>query len=454
MNERTWSSTIADTESPAPGTLQSDSLDALKYYFHEIDEGKLRQPDVTPAELLKLGKLAKNGLEEPMVNMIDGLTHSLAIAEAEQPEAVSAPKEYGWSLLSADEVQQLSQYHRGGSLHGEESEPTYKDSLQKGYAEHKTSPLADALQGWSSTIGSPLVDKDVIVFDLSDVAGEATLPVGHSYTALPIIQGSPDKTLQLAGAVRDAIAKLDSLANNAHVQQFLDEYEQSPVDIARKTQDTHLPVRSAPLRMYAEAIMTSAELVALALADADPNIDVALAVCTLARTNAFEKAALGLPMGVVGPLAIRGKVPEGGLVHDEGSKLKVDEGFAEAIKHETAAKNQSVDRLMGIGTAFRETYPEAIVEGTETLEEILKSEAAYGAAYNSGDPIAVMYANAGVGVILGEYQRQGYFVGNGCPAVFYNSETGESPVKLVNNWLLKPYMPKSSAAGTQSKGSK
>lgn len=431
MTEKSWSS-LAKSDSP------NEQLAWAGAVMEDMDSGRLRPLETTPDELLALGREGQVEFQRPVKEMIKAVNGAIADADRRNTESITAPPEFGWEVVEAAEVDEINnrkqQRHFDSNLGG----VAEAGSLAEKYEKIGSSSLYHASYYWNEKIGKKLTATDVLIFDVSDVLSNEYSPVGFEITALPIIAGDVEKTKALAGAVRDALARLNTLAEDKAVQDVLDDYDKNPLTIARSRDVlVGLQERTAPLRMYAEAIMTSAQLLAMATADAPPEVDMGMAACVLAKVNAFEKSAKAVPMGTVGPLSLSGKVPEGGLVKLTDQGMVFDEEYAQALQQSTKDNQRATDIAIGIEAAYRKLQrdTEASIPGDATPHERMDIE---DSVFHS----ALGQLSLSQRSSIDQYKNEGYLVGNGCPAVFYDKENGGSPIKLTTGWLLRPYMPK------------
>jgi hypothetical protein len=416
----------------APHKLWSDLLSAdnprRKFLGSEYLAGLDQEAanwGLSAQEFAALSSAEQTQEGEKLKEMITDITLALRKANSEVPASESSP-ELSFEIITAKELEELAK--SGYKFFTNPSDLHIAYDIQSRAASDENS----ARKEWSKISGKDLVQHDIIVFDLTSVLDPENRFANIGAVSLPVLNGDIEKTKEIAIAVYSALARLNELAQHSAVQEALDNYLEDPVEVARATdvgEDSEKMKKHTPIRMYVEAIITTAQTMAMAMADTEEPYSIAEVGMTMAHKYYFEKIARSIPLGVTGPLTLRGIVPKDGLLKRINSGLEMDAGFEDDIKKKRRFTTEEYNLLFG-AAALAKSLPEEL--STEDVN-------------NKYRTILDLSWKKLRKNLLGRHPAT-YSRGRGCPAVFVDKGPAGSPIELASYMLLAPFMPKRPAS--------
>jgi hypothetical protein len=187
----------------------------------------------------------------------------------------------------------------------------------KGYLDRSLITASEEFNGlsaWKATFDSmPLVRNDVFVAHVDNLPDNSHWFEGA--IELPLFRDDAAMKKLVESELTSQRTLIDRAASSGVYEYLENEADKSRPAIARDGKfGIQKTEKYGPLLSMAEAITTEAQLISLLAADSPCPINIPKLICDLARKNVFDRIALCMPAGIIGPFATRGITIKDGAI--------------------------------------------------------------------------------------------------------------------------------------------
>jgi hypothetical protein len=207
-----------------------------------------------------------------------------------------------------------------------------------------------ALELWGHFSSQDLVRTNILFAQPQEPLDKKRTIV-NGLIALPVIQGDPEKTKLLMTALSMTYRDIERLADHPAMEAVLEKHKD--IEIGRQMDKTIPEVGSnqppelmrkyAIARALAEGAQSNAQTLAYIAADSPKATDMVSLARTAWQHNWFDQIARGIPAGITNPFAVRGIVPQGGLLEPDATKLQLRSSFEESLGDTVRTRTREMD---------------------------------------------------------------------------------------------------------------
>jgi len=361
---------------------------------------------LTPRTFMNLGRRERHKYAASEITAMLDLAQIINIAEVDLPSA------YEPDLLFTEHDPEAAD--KTGSY-------DFMDSI--------TSDRRQALKSWESFIGpmgQQIVRRQVLVAEPARSADPRT-SFASGIITLPMIDNDQRNTRRLAQGVARSQVWLEKLVTLPAIDSVLEKH-QATLHIARSSDYKNDRLRGdvpaqemgkyALIRAISEGMLTNAQVLAEVIADSPLRLDVAAVAMKAYREKWADHIARGIPLGIIGPFAVAGYVPEGGLLEESGDDFKLLTNFNRALSENITRRTQLIDIVLGAKAVLgmEEIDITQLTEGQRSALTTLASMARH--------------------TIPAQTDVMQHVIGSGCPAGAHNKR-GQSLISMTMQLLAK-----------------